>query len=95
MFTPHRLGAAPKLAQTFDSRAGQEKVHGRHSERSEESLLRARVKARCYPLSVFTSALTPFHKICTPIHTSKNEDNRKITFIPFGPIAAANRPEYP
>ena len=36
-------------------------------------------------------ALKPFQKICTPMQTSRNDDNRKITFIPLGPTAAASR----
>jgi len=61
----------------------------------QESLCASSGKEPPYAFSVFTSALTPFHKICTPIHTNKNEDNRRITFIPLGPTAAANRAEYP
>ena len=63
--------------------------------RSEESLLRrCESKQPHHPFSVFTNAPTPFRKICTPIQAGNNEDNRKITFIPLGPTAAANRAEY-
>lgn len=35
--------------------------------------------------------LAPFHRICTPIHTSRNADSLMITFMPVGPIVAPNR----
>src|ERR1700693_1118845 len=31
------------------------------------------------------SALAPFHRICTPMHTSRNEVSCKITVIPVRP----------
>lgn len=42
-----------------------------------------------------TSALTPFQKICTPMHTSKNEDSRTTMVIPFSPKAFAKRSANP
>ena len=43
------------------------------------------------PYFICSKACTPFHKICTPIHTSKNEDNRMITLIAVAPSARASR----
>ena len=44
---------------------------------------------------LFSSVLAPFHRICTPMHTSRNDESRKITFIPVGPTAAASRSANP
>jgi hypothetical protein len=33
----------------------------------------------------------PFHMICTPMQTSRNEESLTITFIPAGPMATARR----
>src|SRR5580704_7757783 len=38
-----------------------------------------------------SSLLAPFHKICTPMHTSRNAVSFKITFVPVGPILLASR----
>jgi len=35
--------------------------------------------------------LAPFHTICTPMHTRRNDESFTITFIPVGPITTANR----
>jgi len=32
-----------------------------------------------------SNTLAPFQRICTPMHTSKNDDNRMITLIPVAP----------
>jgi hypothetical protein len=41
------------------------------------------------------SALNPFHKICTPMHTSRNDDSRITIVIPFSPRIAASRSANP
>src|SRR6266436_9704155 len=38
-----------------------------------------------------SNLLAPFHKICTPMHTSRNAESFKITFVPVGPILVASR----
>src|SRR5579863_1680698 len=38
-----------------------------------------------------SSLLAPFHKIWTPMHTSRNAVSFKITFVPVGPILLASR----
>jgi hypothetical protein len=38
-----------------------------------------------------SSLAAPFQNICTPMHTSRNEDNLRITFTPVGPRALARR----
>src|ERR1700691_5008317 len=38
-----------------------------------------------------SNLLAPFHRICTPMHTSKNAESFKITFVPVGPSLLASR----
>src|SRR6202051_4637511 len=38
-----------------------------------------------------SNLLAPFHKICTPMHTSRNAESFKITFVPVGPSLLASR----
>ncbi len=35
--------------------------------------------------------LTPFHTICTPMQTSRNEVSLTITLVPVGPSTVARR----
>jgi hypothetical protein len=42
-----------------------------------------------------TRVLNPFQKICTPMHTSKNEDSRTTMVIPLSPSACAKRSANP
>ena len=41
------------------------------------------------------NTLAPFQKICTPMHTSKNDDSRMITLIPVAPSNFASRSANP
>src|ERR1700722_3965660 len=41
--------------------------------------------------SELSNLLAPFHKICTPIHTSRNAESFKITFVPVAPTLLASR----
>jgi hypothetical protein len=41
------------------------------------------------------SARRPFHKICTPMQTSRNEDKRTMTVMPVGPRMRARRSANP
>src|SRR5262249_52473250 len=45
--------------------------------------------------SVRASALTPFHIICTPMHTRRNDDRRRIMLIALSPRTAARRSAKP
>jgi hypothetical protein len=45
--------------------------------------------------NVFNNADNPFQEICTPMHTSKNDDNLMITLIAVGPNTWASRSENP
>jgi hypothetical protein len=45
--------------------------------------------------SASSSALIPFHTICTPIHTKKKDDNCRITVIPVDPRIRASRSANP
>ena len=36
-----------------------------------------------------------FHRICTPMHTSRNDESRRITLIPVGPSSIASRSANP
>jgi len=45
--------------------------------------------------SVRTSALTPFHIICTPIQTRRNDESRRMMLMPLSPTAAAKRSANP
>src|SRR5260370_23191538 len=38
-----------------------------------------------------SSALTPFHRICTPMQTSRNEESRRITLMAVAPRSCAIR----
>ena len=38
-----------------------------------------------------SNLLAPFHKICTPMHTTRNAESFKITFVPVGPSLLASR----
>ena len=40
-------------------------------------------------------ALAPFHRICTPMQTSRNDDNRRITLIAVAPRIRASRSANP
>ncbi len=61
-----------------------------HSERSEESAFRRRAQRTCTGTEL-NNALAPFHRICTPMHTSRNEDSCIITVIPVVPRIRASR----
>jgi hypothetical protein len=37
-----------------------------------------------------SSVRTPFHKICTPMHTSRKAESLMTTFIPVGPMTIAS-----
>ena len=54
-----------------------------------------RIHFSIYRTTVRSSVLSPFHRICTPIHTRMNDDKRMITFIAESPsvrpIRSANR----
>ena len=45
--------------------------------------------------SAVNNALLPFHKICTPMHTSKKEVSCRMTVIPVVPITRPNRSANP
>src|SRR5271154_380071 len=38
-----------------------------------------------------SNLLAPFHRICTPMHTSRNAESFRITFVPVGPSLLASR----
>ena len=38
-----------------------------------------------YRITVRKSVLSPFHRICTPMHTRMNDDRRMMTFMPESP----------
>src|ERR1700728_48090 len=60
---------------------------------SERSLPRQRgsatTPANCG--NELSNLLAPFHKICTPMHTSRNAVSFRITLVPVGPSLLASR----
>src|SRR5216683_6797742 len=73
-----------------------------HSERSDRRFRPCRKEPAFRPLlhpylpaSEPNNTLAPFHRICTPMHTSKNDDNRMITLIPVAPSNIASRSANP
>jgi hypothetical protein len=54
----------------------------------------ARAQRRCKG-SEIKRALAPFHRICTPMHTSRNDVSCMITVIPVAPSILASRSANP
>ena len=43
------------------------------------------------PAKECTRALTPFHMICTPMQTRRNDESRRVMIMPLSPMTAAMR----